>query len=443
MSATEPVDSGTGSGGEATPAAGTIAAGVQRIGHYRWIICVLIFFATTINYIDRQVLGILAPDLQRIIGWNEAEYGFIVTAFQAAYAASLLITGWLIDRIGTRAGYSLSLTIWSIAAMGHALARSALGFGIWRGLLGFGEGGNFPTAIKTVAEWFPKKERAFATGLFNSGTNVGAIVAPLLVPWIAINYGWQWAFVITGGIGFLWLFFWIPLYRPPEQHPRLSKGELAYIRSDPPEPSVQVPWIRLLPHRQTWAFVLGKFMTDPVWWFYLYWLPKFLHQNYGLTLDRIGPPLVAVYLISDAGSIAGGWLSSFLIKRGWTINAARKTTMLICAVCVVPIMFAWKASEMWVAVAFIGLATAAHQAWSANIFTLASDMFPRQAVGSVVGLGGMGGAVGGMLVSTAAGLVLQWTGSYHALFIIAGSTYLAALLVVHLLSPRLKPAELE
>jgi len=413
-----------------------------RVGHYRWVICALIFFATTINYIDRQVLGILAPDLQNIIGWNEKEYGFIVTAFQAAYAASLLLTGWLIDRIGTRTGYSLSIIFWSIAAMGHALARSALGFGVWRGLLGFGEGGNFPTAIKTVAEWFPKKERAFATGLFNSGTNVGAIVAPLIVPWIAINWGWQWAFILTGALGFLWLLLWLPLYRRPEDHPRLSKQELAYIRSDPPEPSVRIPWVRLFPHRQTWAFVLGKFMTDPIWWFYLFWLPKFLHTNYGLTLDRMGPPLVVIYLVSDAGSIAGGWLSSFLIRRGWSINAARKTTMLICALCVVPIMFAWKATDMWVAVGFIGLATAAHQAWSANIFTIASDMFPRQAVGSIVGLGGMGGAIGGMYMATAAGFLLHLTGSYHVLFIVAGSAYLAALLVVHSLAPRLKPVNL-
>jgi len=413
-----------------------------RIGNYRWVICALIFFATTINYIDRQVLGILAPDLQRIIGWNEKEYGFIVTSFQAAYAASLLLTGWLIDRIGTRAGYSLSIIFWSIAAMGHALASSALGFGLWRGLLGFGEGGNFPTAIKTVAEWFPRKERAFATGLFNSGTNVGAIIAPLIVPWIAIHWGWQWAFILTGALGFFWLLLWLPLYRRPEEHPRLSREELAYIRSDPPESSVKIPWIRLLPHRQTWAFVLGKFMTDPIWWFYLFWLPKFLHTNYGLTLDRMGPPLVVIYLVSDAGSIAGGWLSSFLIRRGWSINAARKTTMLICAFCVVPIMFAWKASDMWVAVGFISLATAAHQAWSANIFTIASDMFPKQAIGSVVGLGGMGGAIGGMYMATAAGFLLQWTGSYHALFIVAGSAYLAALVVVHSLAPRLKPVNL-
>ena len=438
MTPTEPISPETA----ASPRENDSSPHTGRVGHYRWVICALIFFATTVNYIDRQVLGILAPDLQRIIGWNEKEYGFIVTTFQAAYAASLLLSGWLIDRIGTRAGYSLSIIFWSIAAMGHALARSALGFGFWRGLLGFGEGGNFPTAIKTIAEWFPRKERAFATGLFNSGTNVGAILAPLVVPWIAIHWGWQWAFILTGALGFFWLLLWLPLYRRPEEHPRLSRQELAYIRSDPPEPSVKIPWVRLFPHRQTWAFVLGKFMTDPIWWFYLFWLPKFLNTNYGLTLDRMGPPLVVIYLVSDAGSIAGGWLSSFLIRRGWSINAARKTTMLICALCVVPIMFAWKAADMWVAVGFIGLATAAHQAWSANIFTIASDMFPKQAVGSIVGLGGMGGAVGGMYMATAAGFLLHLTGSYHALFIVAGSAYLAALLVVHSLAPRLKPVNL-
>ncbi len=413
-----------------------------RVGNYRWVICALIFFATTINYIDRQVLGILAPDLQKDIGWSESHYGYIVMAFQGAYAASLLFAGWVADRIGTRLAYSLSLTIWSIAAMGHALAHSAVTFGFWRALLGLGEGGNFPIAIKTVAEWVPRKERAFATGLFNAGTNVGAIVAPLVVPWIAINYGWRWAFVLTGAIGFLWLLFWLPVYRKPEEHPRLSKAELAFIRSDPSEQTDNVPWPQLLKYRQTWVFALGKFMTDPIWWFYLYWLPKFLSKNYGLGLDKFGPPLVAVYLISDAGSIAGGWLSSRLIKRGWSINAARKTTMLVCALCVVPIIFAWKASEMWVAVAFIGLATAAHQGWSANMFTLSSDMFPRRAVGSVTGIGGMAGAVGGMLLSAAAGNILEITGSYHTLFIIAGSAYLLALFCVHLLSPRLAPAQL-
>jgi ACS family hexuronate transporter-like MFS transporter len=416
---------------------------VQKAGHYRWVIVALVFFATTINYIDRQVLGILAPSLQKEIGWSESQYGYIVTSFQAAYAASLVLAGWIVDRIGTRIAYALSLTIWSIAAMGHALAHSAFTFGIWRAMLGLGEGGNFPIAIKTVTEWFPKKERAFATGLFNAGTNIGAIVAPLVVPWIAVNYGWRMAFIITGAVGLVWLFFWIPMYRRPDEHPRVSKAELAYIQSDPPDSTAKIPWSELLRHRQTWVFSLGKFMTDPIWWFYLFWLPKFLNTNYGLTLDKFGPPLVAVYLISDVGSIAGGWLSSTLIKRGWSISTARKSTMLICALCVVPIMFAWKATNMWVAVGFVGLATAAHQGWSANIFTLASDMFPRRAVGSVVGIGGMAGAVGGMILSFNAGRILDLTGSYYSLFIIAGSAYLVALLIIHLLLPKLTPAELE
>lgn len=411
-----------------------------RVGHYRWIICALLFFATTINYVDRQVIGILAKDLQRSIGWSEIEYGYIVTAFQAAYAIGLLITGRLMDRLGTRAGYSLAIVMWSLAAMTHALARSAFGFGVARFALGLGEGGNFPAAIKTVAEWFPKRERALATGIFNAGTNVGAIVAPLTVPWIAIHYGWRWAFVLTGAIGFAWLFFWLPLYRRPEQHPRLSKEELAYIQMDPPDPTTKIPWLRLLPHRQTWAFALGKFMTDPIWWFYLYWIPNFLRQNHGLDLSTIGLPLVVIYLIADVGSIGGGWLSSTFIKRGWSVNRSRKTAMFICALCVVPIAFASKASNLWTAVGLIGLAAAAHQGWSANIFTLASDMFPRHAVGSVVGIGGMAGAVGGMFIATLTGYILQWTGSYVPIFIIAGSTYLLALLFIQWLVPRLDKA---
>jgi len=410
------------------------------IGKYRWVICALLFLATTINYMDRQVIGILAPELQKSIGWNDIEYGYIVTAFQAAYAGGLLIAGGLIDRFGTRIGYSLAIVVWSIAAMGHATARSAFGFGIARAALGLGEAGNFPAAIKTVAEWFPKRERAFATGLFNAGTNVGAIAAPLIVPWIAMRFGWQWAFLLTGAIGFTWLALWLPLYRRPELHPRLSAEELAYIRSDGVETATKVPWLRLLPHRQTWAIAIGKFLTDPIWWFYLYWLPKFLNEKHGLNLSTIGAPLVVIYVIADVGSIGGGWLSSRLIKRGWSVNRARKTTMLICAVCVVPIVFASQVSSLWSAVALIGLAAAAHQGWSANIFTMASDMFPGCAVGSVAGIGGMAGAVGGMLIATLAGYVLQLTHSYLPLFIIAGSAYLVALLIVHLLAPRLEAA---
>ena len=425
-----------------------IAAAVQegvaaRVGRYRWVICALLFFATTINYIDRQVLGILASPLQKELGWSESHYGWIAAAFTGAYAVGLLIVGRLMDRLGTRKGFSIAVVFWSVAAMGHALARTAFGFGVARAGLGLSEAGNFPAAIKTVAEWFPKKERALAAGIFNSGSNVGAIVAPLTVPWIAINYGWRWAFIVTGALGFVWLVFWITLYRKPEEHPRVSRAELAYIQSDPAEPVVKIPWARLLPHRQTWAFAAGKFCTDPIWWFFLFWLPKFLHETHGLTLSGLGLPLVVIYLAADVGSIGGGWLSSTLIRRGWSVNAARKTAMLICALCVVPIVFAVRASSLWVAVGLIALATSAHQGWSVNLFTLVSDMFPRRAVGSVVGIGGFVGSTSGMLIATVTGYLLQWTGSYVPIFFLAASAYLFALVVIHLLAPRLEPAKLE
>jgi ACS family hexuronate transporter-like MFS transporter len=412
----------------------------SRIGNHRWIICALLFFATTINYIDRQVLGILAPELQKVFGWDEISYGNIVVAFQAAYAIGLLGVGRLLDVIGTRLGFLFALVLWSFAAMGHALARSVFGFGTARFFLGLGESGNFPASIKTVAEWFPRRERALATGIFNAGSNVGAIIAPLTVPWIAIHYGWRAAFILTGAIGFLWIIFWMRSYRRPSEHPRLSPSEKAYIEQDPPDPVERIAWRRLFPHRQLWAFFAGKFLTDPIWWFYLYWIPKFLNQKHGLTLNKIGLPLIIIYLTADVGSIAGGWISSSLIKRGWSVNAGRKTAMLICALCVVPIVFASQVESVWAAVALIGLAAAAHQGWSANIFTLVSDLFPRQAVGSVVGFGGMGGAVGGMLIATFVGHLLQWTGSYLWPFVIAGSAYLTALLIIHLLLPRLEPA---
>ncbi|PYS48130.1 MAG: MFS transporter [Acidobacteria bacterium] len=415
----------------------------QRVGRFRWVICGLLFFATTINYVDRQVLGFLAPDLQRSIGWDEAQYGWIVFAFTAAYALSLLVVGRVMDWLGTRKGFSVSITIWSLAAMAHALASTAFGFGVARFALGLGEGGNFPAAIKTVAEWFPKKERALATGIFNAGSNLGPIIVPLTVPWIVIHYGWRGAFVATGALGFLWLLFWYPIYRRPEEHPKLSKKELAYIRSDPSEPTTKIPWSRLFPHRQTWAFALGKFLTDPIWWFYLYWLAKFLDKNYHISLTQLSIPVIVVYVIADIGSIGGGLLSSTLIKRGWSINKGRKTAMLICAVCVVPVIFAPLTDNMWVAVGLISLAAAAHQGWSANIFTIASDMFPRRAVGSVVGIGGMAGAVGGMLFSAGTGYVLLWTSSnYVPIFIVCGVVYLIALAVIHTLAPRLEPAKI-
>jgi ACS family hexuronate transporter-like MFS transporter len=423
-------------------AAAVIGVASARVGRYRWTICALLFFATTINYLDRQVLGILATPLQEELGWSESQYGWIATAFTGAYAAGQLIVGGLMDRLGTRTGFGLAVVCWSLAAMGHGLARSAIGFGVARFALGLSESGNFPAAIKTVAEWFPKTERALATGIFNSGSNVGAIVAPLIVPWIATRYGWRWAFVITGATGFAWLAAWLAIYRKPEEHLRLSRAELAYIRSDPVEPPVTIRWAQLLRHRQTWAFAAGKFFTDPIWWFFLFWLPKFLNQTYGITLTGIGPPLVVIYLAADVGSIGGGWISSTLIHRGWSVNAGRKTAMLVCALCVVPIVLAVRASNVWVAVGLIGLATAAHQGWSANLFTLVSDTFPRRAVGSVVGIGGFAGSFSGMMIATVTGYLLQWTGSYVPIFIAAASAYLIALAVIHVLVPDLQAARL-
>ena len=413
------------------------------IGKYRWVICGLLFFATTVNYVDRQVLGLLSKDLKDSIGWNEIDYGNIVAAFNAAYAFGLLLAGRLMDRVGTRVGYALAIVWWSFAAMAHALARTPLGFGVARAALGFGEAGNFPAAIKTVAEWFPKKERALATGIFNAGTNVGAIVAPLTVPWIAGHFGWRAAFILTGAIGFVWLLFWLPTYRRPEQHARVSAPELAYIQSDPPDPPAEkIPWVRLIPHRQTSAFAIGKYLTDPIWWFYLYWIPGFLREHHKLDLAGTAAPLIVIYLIADIGSVGGGWLSSTFIKRGWTINRARKTAMLICALAVTPIIFAANVKSLWGAVALIGLAAAAHQGWSCNLFTTPSDMFPRKAVGSVVGIGGMAGALGGATMAVATGYILQSTGqNYSIVFLIAGTAYLVALAIIHLLAPELAPVE--
>ena len=432
-----------------------------RAGYYRWVICALLLVAATVNYIDRQVIGILKPTLQHEFGWSEIDYADIVFAFQFAYAIGLIIAGRMMDRLGTKLGFALAIVVWSIAAILHAeapvfgpavagvlgvvgltYAGSVAGFMFARFLLGLGEAGNFPASIKTVAEWFPKKERALATGIFNSGTNVGALITPLVVPWITFTYGWYWAFVITGLIGFLWLGWWWLVYQPAETHPRLSAAELAYIRSDPPEPAVRIPWLQLLGYRQTWAFCIAKFMTDPIWWLYLFWVPDFLNRNHGIDLKTIGLPLVVIYLVADVGSIGGGWISSALIKRGWSINAGRKTAMLVCAAAVMPIVFAAGASQLWLAVGLVALAAAAHQGWSANLFTTASDTFPRHAVGSIVGLGGMAGAVGGMLIAKVTGYVLQWTGSYLPVFLIAGTTYLVALLILHLLEPRLEPVKL-
>jgi ACS family hexuronate transporter-like MFS transporter len=413
-----------------------------KIGRFRWRICAMLLAATTINYIDRQVLGVLAPFLQEQIGWSELEYSYIVTAFQAAYAIGLLCAGTVIDRFGTRIGYALAIGIWSLAAMSHALASSVIGFMAARFALGLGEAGNFPAAIKTVAEWFPQRERALATGIFNSGSNIGAVVAPALVPVVALAWSWQAAFLFTGVLSIAWVILWLTTYRTPDQQPRLSAAERAHIGHEPAT-TTRLPWLGLLRHRQTWAFVAAKFLTDPIWWFFLFWLPKFLHAEYGLTLLGLGLPLITIFVLADVGSIAGGWIAGRFIRLGWSVNRARKGAMLVCALAVVPVMFAAKAGNLWLAVGLIGLATAGHQGWSANAFTLTSDLFPRRAVASVVGIGGFAGAVGGMLISTLVGLLLEATGSYVPVFLMAGFAYLFALLVVHLLVPRMQPAELE
>jgi ACS family hexuronate transporter-like MFS transporter len=412
----------------------------ERLLGYRWTVCALLFAATTINYIDRQAFGILGPTLQSEMGWSESQYGDIVSWFSLAYGVGFLGMGRFLDRVGVRFGFSFAVIAWSLAAMGHAIARSATGFSVARAALGLGESGNFPGAIKTVADWFPKKERALATGIFNAGTNVGAILTPLIVPWIALTWGWQWAFIATGALGFVWLIFWLAMYREPEQHPRVSPAELAYIRSDPVELPGSVPWLSLLTYRQTWAFLIGKFMTDPIWWFYLYWLPKFLDTNWGIKLAQVAVPLIVIYLVADVGSVGGGWLSSFLIKRGWSVNAGRKTAMLAAALLIVPTMFAPNAGSLWLAIAIVSVAAAAHQWWSANLFTTASDMFPRFAVASVVGIGGFAGAMGGLLFQRATGRILDATGNdYSIIFVICGLAYVSALLVIHLLVPRLEP----
>jgi len=423
-------------------------------GNYRWVIVALLFFATTINYLDRQIIGLLKPTLSTQFHWTEIDYGNIVMAFTASYAISLLLFGNFIDKIGTKLGYTISLVIWSVAAMLHAAAKNTLGFIAARSALGLGEGGNFPAAIKTVAEWFPKKERALATGIFNSGANIGAVAAPILVPWILGIYGWQMAFIITGAIGFIWLIFWLIFYEVPSKHKKLTAAEFEFIHSDVDEVVVKpddekVKWVQLLGIRQTWTFVAGKFLTDPVWYFFLFWLPSYFSSTFKLDLTKPSLPLVIVYSATTIGSIGGGQLSSWLIKRGWPIFKARKTSMLLFAICVVPIISARFATNVWQAVGLIGLAAAAHQAWSANIFTTASDMFPKKAVSSVVGIGSMAGAVGGFFFPKLIGYILETNKQaghivvgYNIIFFICGCAYLLAWVIMHLLSPKMKKVDL-
>jgi ACS family hexuronate transporter-like MFS transporter len=425
--------------GAGVASAASSAARRLLLGHFRWVICALLLFGTTKNYMDRQVLGVLKTTLQHNLGWNEIEYSNLVFAFTTAYALGMLAMGHWIDRLGTRVGYSVAVVVWSLASMAHAVASSLSGFVMARAALGFGESAVFPASIKCVAEWFPKRERALATGIFNAGTNVGAIITPLCVPWITVHLGWRWAFVIIGALGFVWLLFWLLLYRRPEEHPRCSPAELAYIRSDPDDRAPDIPWMKLLRYRQTWAFAVGKFVTDPIWWFYLFWIPDFLQREHGVALMQIGMPIVVIYVLSDVGSIVGGWISSFLIRRGSSVNAGRKIAMLLCGLSVLPIVSAYRVRDLWTAVVLIGVAAAGHQGFSANLLTLPADMFPSRGVASVVGIGGMAGAIGGMLIAKIVGYVLQSTGSYRIPFLAAGVAYLAALALVHLISPRLEP----
>jgi MFS transporter, ACS family, hexuronate transporter len=412
------------------------------LGGVRWTICAMLFVATSINYMDRQVIAILKPTLEHSIGMTEVSYGYIVDAFQIAYAIGLLAGGRLIDKLGTRIGYMLVMATWSLSAMGHALANTVLEFGFARFFLGLGESGNFPAAIKTVAEWFPQNERSLATGIFNSGANVGAILAPAIVPWVTLRWGWHAAFLTTGLFSVLWILWWFRNYRRPTNHPTLTARELRHIYQDAAEDlGPSVPWRRLLRCRQTWAYSAAKFLTDPIWWFYLFWLPSYFSAKFNLNLSHLGLPLILVYNVSAIGSIGGGWLPAPFRRLGLSPNYARLAAMLVCASLVLPIFTATRVESLWSAIALIGVAAGAHQGWSANLFTTSSDMFPRRAVGAVVGIGGMAGSLGSALFAFFAGHTLQLTHSYAILFGIASSAYLLALIVLYLLAPGLKKVE--
>jgi ACS family hexuronate transporter-like MFS transporter len=423
---------------------GAQAAGVadtRVVGGFRWVICWLLFAATAFNYIDRQMIGVLKPTLQHDLGWTETAYADIVFWFQAAYAVSYLVLGRFIDRVGAKLGYAVAFTIWTLGHMGHALARTALQFTIARMVLGVGEGGSFPASLKAVAEWFPKRERAFAIGLLNAGSNVGAIVTPLIVPIITFTLGWRWAFVLTGLGSLFWLAAWLLIYRAPRRHPRVAAAEAAYIESDPAEPATPVSWIRLLKTKETWAYALGRFLIDPVWQMFLFWLPAFFARRHHLDLKSFGPPLIAIYVISDIGSLSGGWFSSKLMKRGWSANAARKTAMLVAALAVLPVGFAAAVDRLWLAVGLVAMAAAAHQWFSCNLYAFTSDVFPRRAVGSVAGIGGTAGAIGSMIMAQYVGAILERVGDYTPIFIIAACSYVVALAAVQILSPRYAMAD--
>ncbi|SOE20490.1 MFS transporter, ACS family, hexuronate transporter [Spirosomataceae bacterium TFI 002] len=427
---------------------------MKKIGSYRWTICALVFFATTVNYLDRQVISLLKSVLSEDMNWDDGDYANIEIAFKLAYSFGMVIAGQLIDKMGTKKGYAVATGMWSLAAISHALANTAFGFMVVRAFLGVTEAGNFPAAIKSTAEWFPKKERALATGIFNSGTNLGAIIAPLTVPFIAVAWGWQWAFILTGLIGFVWLILWQLYYTSPQDSKKLSKAEYDYIHSDKEDEAIElaakeekVPWIKLLAFKQTWAFALGKFLTDPIWWFYLFWLPDFLQSEYNLDMIGMALPVAIVYMISTIGSVGGGYLPMAFINRNWPAFKARKTSMFIYALFVFPVVISQWAGEinMWLAVLVIGIAAAAHQAWSANIFTTVSDMFPKKATASVTGIGGMAGGIGGILLTWAVQKNMfvyyrelgQIETAYYIMFWICGASYLLAWLVMHILVPKM------
>jgi ACS family hexuronate transporter-like MFS transporter len=410
---------------------------------YRWIICALLFFATVIAYVDRGVLGYLEKYLEGIFHFDSVQYSYMTTAFQIAYAIGLVTAGWLTDRLGTRKGFALAIGLWSLAAMTPGAATGVWTFCFAMFFLGLGEAANFPACNKTVAEWFPKKERALAFGIFNSGANIGNIAVPMVVPALVFAVGWRAAFVVVGALGLVWLCFWLLIYRKPEEHPRVSAEELAFIESDPPEKTEKVPWARLLPLKETWAFSIAKMLTDPIWWFYLFWLPRFLQETFHTSISTNRTPIVVVYLISIVGSVGGGLLSSAMLGGGRSLNAARKTALLICALMVLPILYAPYSKSLWVVVALVGLAAAGHQGWSANLFTLASDLFPKAAVASVTGIGGMAGAIAGAGFQLVAGYVAKSHPNCAPLFIVAGLAYISALAVIQILSPKLAPAKLD
>lgn len=411
-------------------------------GKVRWIVCALLFAAVVLSYVDRLVLPTLKPDLQARYGWSESGYADLAIWFQAGYGIAYVLFGRVIDRVGARAGYALAVTLWTFGHVAHIFFTSTAGMLIARIPLAIGEAGTFPAAIAATNEWFPKRERALAIGIFNAGSNVGAIVTPLIVPIIAVSLGWRWAFILTGLLTVIWLAAWLGFYRSPREKKGLSAEELAWIEAEPVEPQRPVKWATLFRHRQTWAYISGRFLIDPVWWTFLFWLPDFFNKQYGVKMLDFGPPLIAVYLLADIGSVGGGWLSSRLIGRGASVNRARKTAMFCCALCAVPIAFAAQAPSMWIAVALIGLACAGHQGFSANIYALPGDLFPRWMAGSVIGLGGLSGALGGMLMAKYAGMILETVGSFQPIFFVAACAYLVALLVIHLIVPRYAPVRL-